>query len=157
MAAFRPLLCALAAAGMVAASALTASAMGTARIHHIDGTESRYPGVTVAIAGSTLRLRSPDHQGTLVIDRAACSHDGSLLKCLPTSVVLRQHGTSRPMALESGTIYFNFTADPQTLSYSSRQVRPHGVLLSLHTLRGTLINLDGTIDSGVPASGEPAQ
>jgi len=154
---FRSLWCAVAAVWMIVASTAAASATGTARIHHIDGTESRYPGVMVAIVGTTLHLRSPDHQGTLIIERAACSHDGSLLKCLPTSVVLRQHGTSRPMALESGTIYFNFTADPQTLSYSSRLVRPHGVVLSLHTLRGTLINLDGTIDSGVPASGEPAQ
>jgi hypothetical protein len=157
MTVFRSGFCALVAAAMIVASAAAASATGTARIHHIDGTESTYSGVTVAIVGSTLHVRSPDRKGTLVIERAACSHDGALLKCLPTRVVLRQHGSSRPMALESGTIYFNFSADPHTLTYSSRLVQPHGVLLSLQTLRGTVINLDGTIDSGVPATGEPAQ
>jgi hypothetical protein len=154
---FRSRLCGVLAAWMVLECAVSASAMGTVRIHHTDGTESRYPGVMVAIVGTTLHLRSPDHQGTLVIERAACSHDGPLLKCLPTHVTYRQHGNSHPMTLESGTIYFNFTTKPQALSFSTRHVPPNGVLLSLHTSRGTLINLDGTIDSGAPAAGEPAQ
>jgi hypothetical protein len=125
--------------------------MGTVDIHHADGTTSRYPGVTVAIVGSKLHLRSPDKQGSIVVERAACAHQGPLLMCLPTRVELRQHGESRPMALEAGTIFFNFTSEPHALSYSTRQVQAHGILLSLHTLRGTLINLDGTIDSGAPA------
>ena len=141
---------AVASTALMLATGAAASAMGTVNIHHIDGSSSMYPGAQVAIVGKTLHVRSPDHQGTLVIGRAACSHQDAILMCLPTSVMLRQHGASRPIALASGTIYFNFTSERQPLMYSSQHLRSHGILLSLRTQRGTLINLDGTIDSGVP-------
>ena len=142
-------LCAAAGVAMILATVAAASAMGTVEIHHADGTASVYPGASVAFGGTRLHVRSPDRKGTLVIERAACSHQGPILMCLPTRVALRQHGMSRLMSLESGTIYLNFTNVPQALSYSSRHLPPHGILLSLHTARGTLINVDGTIDSGV--------
>jgi hypothetical protein len=141
---------AVATMALILAMGAAASAMGTVNIHHIDGTASSYPGVRVAIVGKTLRLRSPDHQGTLIVERAACSHQDAILMCLPTSVMLRQHGASRPIPIASGTIYFNFTGQRQPLTYSTQHLRSHGILLSLRTERGTLINLDGTVESGVP-------
>ena len=140
-----------AGAAMILTTVAGAFGMGTVTIHRADGTSSTYRGASVTIAGTSLRVRSPDHKGVLVIDRAACSHQGAVLMCLPTRVVLRQHGLARVMSLESGTVYFNFTGVPQQLNYSSQRLRPHGVLLSLHTARGTLINVDGTLDGGVPA------
>ncbi len=126
-----------------------ASASGVIRVHHTDGTIGTYPDSEIAIVGQTLRIRSADHEGTLIVQRAACSHQGSILMCLPTEVSLDQHGQTRPLALQTGTIYFNFTNDYQTLQYSSRQVPPHGILMLLRTERGTYINLDGIIDRGV--------
>jgi hypothetical protein len=123
--------------------------MGTVNIQRSDGSMSSYPATMLAIVGSTLHVRSPDHKGTLVIERAACSRHDAILTCLPTRVVLRQNGASHELPLASGTVYYNLTAMPQILAYSTQHLRPHGIILSLRTLRGTLINLDGTVDSGV--------
>jgi len=126
-----------------------ASAMGRVDIAHADGTMSSYPGTQVSIVGETLHLRSPDKRGTLIIERAACSHQGEIVMCLPTKVAIRQHGATRPLPLETGTVYVNTSDGPQRMRHTSRELPPHGILMSLRTQRGTLINLDGTIDSGL--------
>jgi hypothetical protein len=142
---------AVAAAVAVALTTSTASAAGTVNIHHFNGASDVYPGSVIAIVGKTLRVHSPDHRGTLVIERAACTHEGPILVCLPTSMLLRQHGVSRTIDLQTGTIYYNLTADPQQLPYTTRHLAPHGILMSLRTQRGTSINVDGTVDSGFGA------
>jgi hypothetical protein len=140
-----------AAAVAVALTTAPACAAGTVNIHHYDGATDVYSGAVIAIVGKTLHVRSPDHRGTIVIERAACTHEGSILVCLPTSMLLRQHGYSRTIDVQTGTIYYNLTADPQQLPYTSRHLAPHGILMSLRTARGTSINVDGTVDSGFGA------
>jgi hypothetical protein len=48
--------------------------------------------------------------------------------------------------LQSGTVWLNPTRTEQPLSYSSTQLAPHGVLMSIHTKAGTYVSLTGTVD-----------
>jgi hypothetical protein len=133
----------------VAALALipeTAGARGTARIQQRDGTVKVYHNVLIRIRNEALALTSSDGQGTLVIGKAACLKVEQLVKCIPYEATLLQHGESHRVRLASGTAWFNPTTATQKLSYSSTQLPPHGVMLSVETKNGTYVSLTGTVD-----------
>jgi hypothetical protein len=136
----------LAMVGLACSIASVARAEGTARIQQADGAVSTYHNVKIQLLNKTLTMTSPDGKGTLMIYRAACAYQGSLLVCLPTGTTLIQGGTVSPIKLVSGTVYANMTDTPQNLSNSSTQLPPHGILMALKTERGTYVSLNGTID-----------
>jgi hypothetical protein len=121
-------------------------AAGTVTIQHNDGTVNTYDDVAIKIIHDALYLTSADGQGTIVINRAACSYQGQTLVCFPTGVTLVQSGSSKPVDLASGTIYANMTDEEQQLPLSSIKLPPHSILLSISTKRGTYINLSGAVD-----------
>jgi hypothetical protein len=130
-------------------SAAPAGAMGTVRVMQHDGTIRYYTDVTIHFRHDRLRLISHDGKGAIVIDRAACSYIGDIERCLPIDVMLDQDGALRPMDLAGGTIFVNNTDAVQELPLSSKQIPPHGILLSIKTKRGTYISLAGAIDEVV--------
>jgi hypothetical protein len=123
-----------------------ANAAGVTRVEQSDGSVQVYRNVTMSLAGPTLFLRSHDHRGELEISSDACSVIGAVQRCLPYATVLRQHGETHAIALERGTVYFNLSGESQTLRHSSQQLGPHEVLVLLHTLRGTIVSVAGTLD-----------
>ena len=125
-----------------------ASAFGVVDVQRSDGTTSTYSGAMITFVGKTLHIRSADAKGTMVIERDACSYRGPIVMCLPPRFLLRQDGSDRPINLESGTVYLNLTNRTQQLPLSSQRLSPRSILLSVHTQRGTSINVKGTIDSG---------
>ena len=127
-----------------------AGATGTVRIQQYDGTVRVYDDAVIRVKHNTLRVWSHDGKGTLVIDRAACSYVGELERCLPTTFQLKQNGATRTIQLVNGLVYFNPTNSVQQLSLSSRQLQPRGLMLNLHTVRGTYISIRGTIDELAP-------
>ncbi len=136
----------LAVAVCFAASSASAKATGTITIHHTDGTRDSYNDVDVRVFSGSLFLTSEDGDGTIVVDRAACSYQGKIIVCLPTSAALVQNGASRALNLKSGTIYLNYDDAPQPLSRSSAKLPPHSILLALSTRNGTVISVRGRID-----------
>jgi hypothetical protein len=72
---------------------------------------------------------------------------GSLQRCLPYSTTLHQHGTVHDIALDHGAVYLNLTNAVHHLPHSSERLRPHAVLVLLHTARGTLVSVKGTLDA----------
>jgi hypothetical protein len=136
----------LAIVGLACSIASVARAEGTARIQQADGTVNTYHNVKIQILNKTLTMTSPDGKGTLMIYRAACAYQGSILVCLPTGTTLIQGGTVSPIKLLSGTVYANMTGAPQNLNNSSTRLPPHGILMALKTQRGTYVSLNGTID-----------
>jgi len=132
------------------ASATTAAgATGTMTIQQKNGTTNTYDDVAIKVIHSALYLTSPDGKGTLVINRAACSYQGSLMVCLPTSATLVQSGETSPLDFKSGTIYVNDTDDTQQMALSTTKVAPHSIVLSLSTKRGTYVSIIGRIDKVV--------
>jgi hypothetical protein len=123
-----------------------ARAGGTATVLQADGTQQIYAGVQAKIVHNALYLTSADGQGTLVINRAACSKQSALLVCLPTSVTLVQQGNPHGIDLSTGTIYLNLTDEPQQMVLSTTKVPPHSLVLSLSTKRGSYVSFSGTID-----------
>jgi hypothetical protein len=123
-----------------------ARATGTIDIHHQDGTTNTYRDVDVRVFSGSLFLTSDDGEGTIVVNRAACSYQGKIIVCLPTSAALVQGGKSHALDLKSGTIYLNYSAGAQTLSHSTTKVPPNSVLLAISTRNGTFITLRGQID-----------
>jgi hypothetical protein len=121
-------------------------ASGTATIRQPDGTQRTYANVRIAIWNATLALTSSDGQGRFVIGKASCTKVNELVKCLPWDATLFQNGNTLHIAIKSGTVWLNPTTVPQPLSHSSTQLPPHGVLLELHTRRGTFVTLSGVVD-----------
>lgn len=144
--AFRSLYVAAASIALCAALAAPAIAKGVVTIQQSDGTTNVYDDVAIKIIHNALFLTSADGKGTLVVNRAACSYQGALLVCLPTGMTLIQSGQTNPIKVTSGTIYVNLTSEPQQLSLSSTKVRPHSILVSFTTKRGTYVALSGQID-----------
>ena len=126
-----------------------ARAAGTVTIQQSDGTINNYSDVTIKIIHQSLYLTSADGKGTLIVNRAACSYQGQILVCLPTSVALVQSGATNPVDLATGTIYVNTTDTEQQLVLSSTKLPAHSVMLSITTKKGTYINSTGQIDQVV--------
>ena len=126
-----------------------AGATGTMTIRQNNGSTNTYDDVEIKVIHSALYLTSPDGKGTLVINRAACSYQGSLMVCLPTSATLVQSGETSPLDFKSGTVYVNSTDDFQSMPLSTTKVAPHSIVLSLSTKRGTYVSLIGRIDKVV--------
>ena len=111
---------AVAGALCLAATAAGACATGTINIQHKDGTHKSYSDVEIKIFSGALFLTSDDGEGTIVVTRSACSYQGKIIVCLPTSAALVQGGETNALNLKSGTIYLNYTDSAQPLS-SRRQ------------------------------------
>jgi hypothetical protein len=123
-----------------------ANATGTMTIHRSDGTANSYNDVDVRVFSGSLFLTSEDGDGTIVVNRAACSYQGRIIVCLPTSAALVQDGASHALDLKSGTIYLNYTDVAQPLSRSSAKLPADSVMLALSTRNGTTIILRGRLD-----------
>lgn len=132
---------------LIGALCAPALATGTARIQQSDGSVKTYTGVKIVVVHRTLRMTSSDGQGTVILSHAACSAVGDLLRCLPDSATLEQHGSTYTIALKDGTVWFNRSQTTAQLPLSSTQLPPHGVLLSFSTPKGTYVSLSGTVDS----------
>jgi hypothetical protein len=126
-----------------------ASAQGTIQIQHAGSQPDTYENVVIQVIHDTFNVTSADGKGTLIITRAACSYQGDVSVCLPTAVTLVQPDGTHALDLRSGTLYANTTSSPQKLPFSSTQIPPQGVIMSLQTRKGTFINLTGTIDKVV--------
>lgn len=127
-----------------------AGATGTMRVQQSNGTVQVYQDVLIRVAQRTLRIGSKDKKGVLVIDRAACTYAGTILRCLPSTMKLEQAGQTKVIQLITGTIYVNLTDDTQQLRHSSTQLAPHDILLALQTKRGTYVSVHGHIDEMQP-------
>lgn len=131
---------------LVALTPAAALASGTVHIMQPDGMLQTYPGAQIKIAHDVLFVTSADGKGTLMINRAACSYQGEVLVCFPTSVYLIQGSGPQKLDLTTGTVYVNMTDSKQPLRYTSAQLEPHSVMLSFSTKRGTYVSLSGTFD-----------
>jgi hypothetical protein len=127
-----------------------AGATGTMRVQQSNGTVQVYHDVLIRVAQRTLRIGSKDRKGVLVIDRAACTYAGAVMRCLPSTMKLEQSGQTKEIQLITGTIYVNLTDDTQQLHHSSTQLAPHDILLALQTKRGTYVSVHGHIDEVQP-------
>jgi hypothetical protein len=96
--------------------------------------------------GQTLWLHSADGKGVLEITTAACSDAGGLVRCLPYAITLHQSGAKHPIAVARGTIYMNFSGEPQSVPYSSESLASHHLLVAIRTQRGTYITVRGNVD-----------
>ena len=123
-----------------------ARATGTVRVQQEDGSVQTYPKAWIEITNKALRITTADKKGTLVIDRAACSFVGQVMRCLPYSMTLDQGGGSNPLDFQRGTVYLNLTDTKQPLPLTSKQLPPNGIMLSLTTKIGTIVDVTGLID-----------
>ena len=135
-----------AALGLFVVASAPSLAKGTIRIQHSNGDTNVYQNVGITVVHRTLRITSADGKGTLIVSQAACSYAGKLERCSPERVTLEQGGATKPINISSGTIYVNPTDDTQTLSLSSTQLPPHGILLIIRTKIDTYISMSGQID-----------
>lgn len=134
-------------AGVMGISAAYAGASGTARIQQPDGSIKVYKNVRIRVQGhQRLLITSSDGKGTLVINKASCTAVADLLRCLPYSAELDQHGQTVPVTLQSGTVWLNSSGATHKLPHSSTQLPPRGVLMAVETKRGTHVALSGTFD-----------
>jgi len=129
--------------------ATPAIASGNVSLWQDDGVTRQYDGVTIRIVHQTLRITSADGRGTLVIEKAACSYRGDLQVCLPYKLSLEQGGESKPIRIVRGTVYANLTNGSLPLPQSNAQIGPRGIVMSITTKIGTVVNLTGTIDEVV--------
>jgi hypothetical protein len=128
-------------------AARPADAMGILRVQQRDGSIQVYRNVTIRIVrAKAMVVTSPDHVGALIISNAACSYVGDLLRCLLDDVKLRQHGATKELSVDDGTLYVNETDGELHLPLSSQGIKPHGVVMAYHTEHGTFVSLHGTID-----------
>ncbi|MBV8170455.1 MAG: hypothetical protein JO219_00830 [Candidatus Eremiobacteraeota bacterium] len=123
-----------------------ALAKGTVQVQQSDGSVQTYPNSSIVVANKVLKITSADKQGTIVIERAACFHMGEIIRCLADQLSLDQGGKDQVLDLHYGTIYLNSTGTKQSLPATSAQLAPNGIMLSLVTKIGTVVNLTGTID-----------
>ncbi len=130
----------------VLACGAAARATGTVLVQQDDGTQQIYRDVRIQVLNKTLRLTTADGEGTLIVDRAACSYVGEMLRCLPIDMKLDQGGGMRPLDFQRGTAYLNLTDQTAQLPQSSQQVPPHSIVMSLTTRIGTIVNVTGAID-----------
>jgi hypothetical protein len=130
-------------------SPVAAYATGTINILRHDGTKDSYSDVEVKIFSGSLFLTSDDGDGTIVVTRSACSYQGEIVVCLPTSAALVQEGESDALDLKTGTIYVNYTSASQSLSHSSMRLPANSVMIALRLGDGTYINVRGKIDEVV--------
>lgn len=126
-----------------------ADARGSVRVQQVDGRVQEYHNVVLQLHGTTLRIRTADRIGTLIVQRAACMFIGGLERCLPSSLELSQRG-NHPIAFQRGTLYVNLTNDPHTLPHSSKTLAPQSVLALLKTVHGTYIAVSGHLDEVTP-------
>src|SRR5271165_3424773 len=112
-----------------------AGATGTITIMQADGSTNTYNDVEIKVIHGALYMTSEDGKGTMIINRAACSHQGQLTVCFATGATLVQAGETSPLDFKRGTIYANDTDDYQPLVMSTTKVPPHGILLSFTTKR----------------------
>ncbi|MGB6986869.1 MAG: hypothetical protein WBD74_12915 [Candidatus Aquilonibacter sp.] len=137
----------IAAAALLFLGALgPALAAGTLRIQESDGSVRTYTNVSVKVVHQTLRIRSADGKGTLIVNQAACSFVGKIQRCYPLKVSLEQSGATKPIDLKRGTIYVNTSGDVQQLPLSAQQLPSHGILLSFVTDIGTYVTMTGKVD-----------
>lgn len=127
-------------------STTAADADGTAVIQPADGAAKTYTGVHIAIRDESMAITSADGQGMIVLGKAACTKIGELLRCIPYDATLYQYGAKRHIPLTSGTVWLNPTQSTQTLTHSSAQLPPRGVLLLVKTKAGTYVSLTGRVD-----------
>lgn len=131
---------------ILALSTAEATATGTARIEHPDGTVSTYSNVRIVIWNESMALTSSDGRGTVVLGKASCTKTDALIRCLPWDATLFQHGEKIHIPLRSGTVWLNPTQAYQQLTDSSTHIPPHGVILAIETKHGTYVTLTGVID-----------
>ncbi len=134
------------AAAVSAVSCEPAGATGTVRIQQRDGATKTYTNVRIVVQNESMAITSSDGEGTIVLGKAACTKVGELLRCLPYDATLEQHGQTTHVPLQSGTVWINPSNVNQQLTYSSTQLPPHGVLLSIQTKAGTYVSLTGVVD-----------
>jgi len=123
-----------------------ADATGTTRIQHRDSDVTDYRHTRFTIDNHALSLTSPDGKAKLTIALIGCVKTGELHTCQPGGAEYRKNGAVRAVNITSGTLYFNPTGEKLPLSLSSTQVPPHGVILTIHTARGTYLSATGKID-----------
>lgn len=128
---------------------VAAYATGTINIQRHNGTKDSYTDVEVKIFSGSLFLTSSDGNGTIVVTRSACSYQGEIIVCLPTSAALVQQGETDALDLKTGTIYVNYTSASQSLSHSSMKLPANSVMVALRLGDGTYINVRGKIDEVV--------
>ena len=133
-------------AAIVLSLSCIAQAKGTVRVQQPDGGVRVYPNARFTVVHKTLHISSGDNVGTLIITDAACTLGANqILKCLPYSMVLVQNGT-HPLDFQRGTVYYNRSNRTQTLSMSSTQLPPGGLMGLLISQRGTYVSFSGTLD-----------
>ena len=142
----RVFVAAMAASVFVLVGSLVADATGTVRVQQDDGSVQVYKDAMIVVSNKTLRITTADKKGTLIIDKAACSYVGEVMRCLPNSMSLDQGGGLHPLDFQRGTVYLNATDDRQPLPLTSKQLPPRGIMLSLTTRIGTIVDVTGTID-----------
>ncbi|HET9029623.1 MAG TPA: hypothetical protein VFN49_05550 [Candidatus Aquilonibacter sp.] len=119
---------------------------GSVRVQQPDGSVRVFPNARFTVVKRTLHITSGDKVGTLIVTDAACSlGSNDVLTCLPYAMVLVQNGT-HPLDFQRGTIYYNRSKQPQTLSLSSMRLPPNGVMGLLISRRGTYVSFSGTLD-----------
>jgi hypothetical protein len=128
---------------------VAAAAKGTMTIVQANGETNTYNDVEIKAIHGALYLTSEDGKGTMVINRAACSHQGQLMRCYATNATLVQSGETSPLDFQRGTVYINDTDSYQPLVMSTTKVPPHSIMLSFTTKRGTTVALNGSIDKVV--------
>jgi hypothetical protein len=134
---------------VVLSVALPAAADGVARVTKIDGSHQVYQNVLIRLTKRIrLTITSADGRGSLIVDEAACSYEGTLEHCLLIGVSLNQDGVTNPLTLQSGTALVNLTAKAQPMPQTTQTFPPYGIVLSLTTKIGTHILVSGTIDGG---------
>ncbi len=136
-----------AALAVFALATLATNAQGVTRVQQSDGSTQIYRQVDMRLAGQTLWLRSPDRKGVLEVAGGACSFAGAVQRCLPVTATLHQRGQTHEIALKRGTLYLNLTDTEVRVPHSSERLGPHHVLVLLHTERGTIISVKGTLDT----------
>jgi hypothetical protein len=142
--------CAIACVAFAASLGTVAGAKGVSIIQKAGKDPERYPGVGITVTKNTsLTVTSPDGKDKLIIDKAACFMVGALQRCLVSGVSLQKNGQTKPLDLESGTVYVNLTNSNQPMSHTSSRLPPKGVLIALKTRIGTYITVDGVIDGDV--------
>ena len=124
-------------------------AKGTVRVQQSDGSVQLYENATIAVVNKTLQIATADGKGTIIINDAACSYVGKLMRCLPYRYALEQDGTHQ-LDFEYGTIYYNPTDTKQQLTYSSQTLEPQGVLIAVKSKKGTYLTVTGTLDKRTP-------
>jgi len=141
----RSALIGLAAAVLFWTLSAFADANGTVRIQNKDGTVQVYENVSIqAVPDKLLRVTTADGKGTLIIDQAACSYVGELMRCYPYSITLNQDGGTHPLDFEAGTLYVNRTDVKHNLPLSTTGVPARSIVLAIRTQRGTIIAVTGS-------------